>query len=338
MKRIVNIEKKVTLIAGGDGRYHAFPDAAILPDNRLLAVWRESDTHVASESSLLMSYGSPDGSSWSEPKILHSGFGHMPRITVSGDGTVYIIDDGAPPPVKYYAESSLFISRDGGITFERKTLGLGDGHTIPYAPAFAPDRILLKDGVPWACCAQIRLGSYGHKDDYTFCNMLYRTDDGGGSWYPGTIAACDRLVHLCEPSICRMPDGGLLGMYRLNPPPYTKTRYNFGDPDGYTWTEPAEAPFDGQRPTAGFLSDGRLLVTYRKITPPYGVCAWIGTLDELKSGGGAEIELLSADGIGLGDMGYTGWVETAPGKIVCVTHHRYPDEPMSMIRSVGFEI
>ena len=336
MKRIDSISLDTVTVYGNDGFYHSFPDLAGLPDGRLLAVWRKADRHVASYSSLLMAYGSPDGSSWSAPRVLNEGFGHMPRITVSEDGKIYIIDDGAPPPVKYYAESSLFVSSDGGLTFERHRLGLGDGRTIPYAPSFAPDKVLLSGGEPYACCAQIRLGSYGHRDGYTFCCMLYRTEDGGMTWYPGTVTGCDTGVPLCEPSLCRMPDGNLLALYRVNPPPHKSTRFNIGDRDGYTWSEVKKAPFDGQRPTAGFVSDGRLLVTYRRITRPYGVCAWLGTLEELENGGGCELELIPADDIGLGDMGYTGWTEHSRGRIVCLSHHRLKDEPLSVIRAVEF--
>ena len=209
MKRIDNKALDSVLIAGNDGFYNSFPDLAKLPDGRLLAVWRKADRHVASFSSLLMSYGSTDGSRWSEPAVLCGEFGHMPRITVSENGKVFIIDDGAPPPVAYYAESSLFVSDDGGKSFERHTLDMGPGRVIPQAPSFAPGKILLSNGEPWACCAQIRLGSKGHKDVWTQCDMLYRTEDGGKSWYPGTVTACDFRAPVCEPSLCRMPDGRL---------------------------------------------------------------------------------------------------------------------------------
>ncbi len=337
MKTISSFKKDVITLAGNDGRYHSFPDVAVLPDRRLFAVWREADSHVASESRLLISYGTPDGGSWNKPAVLHEGFGHMPRVTVT-PAKVYIIDDGAPPPTAYPAESSLFVSDDGGNSFRRIALDVGDARTIPDAPCFAPDKILVLADGTLACAAQIRLGSRGHRDDHTFCNLLYRSEDGGATWFPGTVLAVERGLKLCEPSLCRVPDGRLLAMYRVNAHPAEHTRFHFGDADGYEWDALREAPFFGHRPTAGFLSDGRLLVTYRKVSAPRAVCAWVGTLADLAADGGTEYELLPAPTVSPGDMGYSGWVETAPGRIVCVAHHREPEEEHSVIRTVRFDV
>ena len=336
MKRIENRPLEKIIIAKKEDRYLSFPDTAILPDGRFFAVWRDADAHVAKESHLMLAYGSRDGRQWTEPQALTDDFGHMPRITVFADGNVKIIDDGSPSPLPRLVESSIFTSADGGKTFARRFLPLGNGREIAQAPVFAPDKLLSCPDGTLVCAAQLRLGSTGRRDDHTFVNLLYRSGDNGVTWYAGTVLACERNLKLCEPSVCRMPDGRLLVLYRVNAAPAEHSRYQLGDENGYRFGGLSEAPFYGQRPTAGFTSDGHLLVTYRRVQKPFGVCAWYGTLEELQNGGGCELELCNADGIPAGDMGYSGWAEYAPGCFLCVTYHRTPDEPKPSICAIPF--
>lgn len=54
---------------------------------------------------------------------------------------------------------------------------------------------------------------------------------------------------------------------------------SFSEDDGRTWSHPVEAPFSGDRPFAGQLPDGRVLVTFRNQAGRPGLHAWLGDIE-----------------------------------------------------------
>lgn len=329
-----------TILSKHPTRYHSFPDVVKTISGRLIAVFRDADGHVAGESRLMITHSDDSGEMWSVPTVLDPVCGHMPRISLLPDGTIVILDDGAPPNHPQgklpHVRTRLFRSVDDGETFSGSVLSPGTNRDVPECPTFAPDRILPLSDTEWITLGQVRLGSVQFK--HSFANFVYRTADSGKNWRVEEIAACDLNRKITEPSMTRLPEGRILAVYRDNQAG-APSKWNTADGDGTNWTELCHAPFCGQRPTVGVLSDGRLLVTYRKTDRPFGTGAWVGTLEQLAAGDNTgEFMLMPLnDGIGLGDMGYSGWVELEPGVVYAVYHHA--DEPgHSYIRGVRIEL
>ncbi len=313
-----------TIVSKTNGFYYAFPDIVQTNDGALIVAFRESKKHVAEESRLMVSRSYDGGETWKEAEVLDNLCGHMPRISKFPDGRLVMIDDGAPPVQKVceepYIQTRLFISEDNGKTFKKTVLSPGTLRDIPDCPTFAPDKIIPLSENDWITMGQVRLGRYEYK--HSFAIFVYRSTDGGKTWHVEELSACDLSKRLTEPSMVILPDKRLLTFYRDNENA-KPSLWNVGDSRGNNWGELAEAPFCGQRPTAGLLSDGRFLVTYRKTDKPYGTAAWVGSFEQLcdKDGSGEFMIMASEDNIPLGDIGYSGWVEISPGVVYVVYHH-----------------
>ncbi len=141
-------------------------------------------------------------------------------------------------------------------------------------------------------------------------------------------------VHLCEPGIIRSPDGRTLAaLLREN----SRTRNSFvifSNDEGQTWTAPRELPgaLTGDRHTAKYAPDGRLLVSFRDMTrdsPTRGDwVAWVGTFDDIVEGREGQYRVRLMDNTKDADCAYPG-VEVLPdGTFVLTTYgHWTAGEP-----------
>ncbi|BDS08548.1 sialidase [Oceaniferula spumae] len=130
---------------------------------------------------------------------------------------------------------------------------------------------------------------------------LYKifTKDGGLTWsYPEMIHSSTD-IHLCEPGIIRSPDGKQLAVLLRENSRRKNSHVIFSNDEGRTWTSPRELPrtLTGDRHTAKYASDGRLLIVFRSYTsrrgdfaridetvkwPTEGDCAaWVGTYEDI---------------------------------------------------------
>lgn len=131
--------------------------------------------------------------------------------------------------------------------------------------------------------------------------VLYKifTRDGGLSWsYPEKVFGSSQ-IHLCEPGIIRSPDGQQLAVLLRENARRKNSHVIFSNDEGKTWTAPRELPrtLTGDRHTAKYASDGRLLIVFRARTttktdfdrkdqkiawPTEGDCAaWVGTYEDI---------------------------------------------------------
>jgi hypothetical protein len=175
---------------------------------------------------------------------------------------------------------------------------------------------------------------------------LYKTfsEDGGETWsMPEAIFAAD-TVHLCEPGLIRSIDGRqLAALLREN----TRTHNSFvifSEDEGKSWSTPKELPraLTGDRHTAKYAPDGRLLVSFRdmaKSSPTYGDwVAWVGTYDDVVSGREGQYRIRLMDNKKDADCGYPG-VEVLPdGTFVLTTYGHWIEHADPYIVSVRLHL
>ena len=123
---------------------------------------------------------------------------------------------------------------------------------------------------------------------------LYKTfsQDGGLSWSKPEAIFASSEIHLCEPGCIRSPDGKQLAVLLRENRRRKRSHIIFSNDEGKTWSPPREVPLPltGDRHTAKYAPDGRLLISFRCIAPtsqrkgrPFegDWVAWVGTYQDL---------------------------------------------------------
>ena len=179
---------------------------------------------------------------------------------------------------------------------------------------------------------------------------LYKTlsTDGGLTWSrPETVYAASE-VHLCEPGILRSPDGKELAMLLRENSRRKNSHVMFSEDEGKTWSEPRELPdaLNGDRHTGKYGRDGRLLVSFRSISPtekegPFDGdwVAWVGTYADLVEGRPGQYLVRLKDNTYRGDCAYPG-VEVLPDDTFVVTtygHWEAGEQPYILSVRLGLE-
>lgn len=153
-----------------------------------------------------------------------------------------------------------------------------------------------------------------------------------------------RGAGLCEAGVVTSPDGKRVAL--LFRPQHKKTNamIAFSDDAGLTWTDPTEmaGSLTGERHTAKYTPDGRLVVFFRdysplnKANPSHGDwVAWVGTWDDLLHTREGQCRLWLKRNYGnstsdrIGDCGYTG-VEVLPdGRVLGISYGHWDVVPGS---------
>ncbi|MCB1203748.1 MAG: exo-alpha-sialidase [Verrucomicrobiae bacterium] len=177
------------------------------------------------------------------------------------------------------------------------------------------------------------------------------TTDGGLTWgQPETIYSSSE-VHLCEPGVIRSPDGKSLVVLLRENARRKNSHVIFSDDEGETWSPPRELPvtLTGDRHTGKYGPDGRLLISFRGITPGMSRvrgteestgpmptagdwAAWVGTWEDLVDGKPGQYVVRLMDNHKGADTAYPG-VEILPdGTFVLVTYGHWTagEEPYLM--------
>ncbi len=167
-----------------------------------------------------------------------------------------------------------------------EALRSGPGH---YMAMFHDDGRFIRGGPGefWGSPAGPRTNTF----------TLYQTlsDDGGLTWSNPQAIWQGSDVHLCEPGCIRSPDGKQLAVLLRENARRKNSHVIFSDDEGKTWTKPREVPLalTGDRHTAKYAPDGRLLVSFRCISPtakraerPFETdwVGWVGTYDDIVHG------------------------------------------------------
>lgn len=329
--------RRVT-VSRNDDRYECFPDVAILPDERLITVYRESEGHVGREYTHLVWRTSADsGETWSERNVLIEANRtgglekwNCPRIGVLNDGRIYILCDRYPVDTGHEDEGSttfIWWSTDGSSW---------DGPHDTGIYGIVPDRICQLPGgrmllaTHWRSAGTDRLSQ-----------TVAISDDGGVTWSDRITVAANPELDLCEASILRMPSGELVCYMRENSGKGLPVFKSISTDDGESWSPAVPTLMaGGHRPVAGYLPGGDVMITYRQTIGGRGTGAQntfafrepvdSALAEDFQSQTGNVLPLdhdrsLNRDG------GYTGWV-ALPDNRVFVVNYIVDDAPRAQIR------
>ena len=342
-------------IARDDSVYEGFPDVRMLPGERLLCMYRESDAHVASTSRIMLIESDDRGRTWTNQRQFEVTRSYAEdrsvwintRIATLSDGRLVTNYDAFvyPDSIESHGASQALLACQTFLSFsedEGKTWT--DRHLIE-AEGIVSDRLLVVRDDLWLLAIPHFIGRFPD----AFRVEVARSHDGGRTWPIASLAAEEEGFQHDEPSLLVLPDGRLLMVMRENVHTNRPSHYVISEDDGWTWSTPRPTPFYGDRPSADLLQSGRLLVTYRNVEPAPdetitvvgrnpGTWAWLGDLSGLTGSGGEsrflELEYDPCVDM-LGDYGYSAFVQFDDGEIFCAYHHR-EEAPQSYIRGCWF--
>lgn len=287
-RRIIprRLESLRTEVIYANSRHYAKnPDFCLLPDGRILCVFLEADQHIPLEYARIILMESADGGNqWGKRRVvgesstLHNwGAGESlarepwitPRISRLRDDRLAILcdkDDHSHDHDSQEPGIHIWWSSDEGATWtEPRNTGI---------PGIEPDKVVetpagtLLIGTHVLSSATQRLGEY-----------VARSTDRGQTWRPVVPIARDDIHNYCEGSIVPLPSGRLVCVMRENNHNNYPCYLSFSDDDGLNWSTPVEAPFSGDRPYGGVLSDGRFFVTYPDQAGLPVTNAWVGDIE-----------------------------------------------------------
>ena len=174
-----------------------------------------------------------------------------------------------------------------------------------------------------------------------------RSMDGGLTWRAPEAVFSAADVHLCEPGIVRSPDGRRLAALLRENSRSRNSHAMFSDDEGRTWSKPRELPdvLNGDRHTAKYAPDGRLFVSYRRVSPqgkasPFDGdwVAWVGTWNDLADGREGQYVVRLKDNLKAADCAYPG-VEVLPdGTIVTTTYGHWVSGEAPYVLSIRLRL
>ncbi len=338
-------QRRQVVVDKEKGQYLGHPTTVLLEDNKtMLCVYPKGHGRGAivykrsTDAGLTWSDRLPTPASWATSKEVPT----LHRV-VDAEGTKRIIMFSGLYPVR------MAVTEDDGKTWS-ELKPVGDWGGI----------------VTMGCVEPLRTGkgrymAMFHDDGRFFTSTnrrqkpktvtLYKTfsKDGGLTWSFPTAIHKSKTVHLCEPGIIRSPDGKRLAVLLRENTRRKKSHVIFSDDEGQTWTEPREVPLTltGDRHTAKYAPDGRLLISFRCRSPkPLADrrsfegdwVAWVGTWDDIVHGRDGQYVLRLKDNHKGYDCAYPG-VEVLPdGTFVTTTYGHWDKGEQPYILSVRVKL
>jgi len=336
---------KIT-VSRNDEVYECFPDLVHTNSGKLIVIYRESDSHGAQDySHLIMRHSLDDGESWSERFVLIESYQeegvlfkyNCPRISQLADGRLAALCDGYPvPPGESFdrttSYSFFWYSEDDGETWSEPV-------KTPIT-GIVPDKLFeTKDGT-WLVAVHVGVAG----EEYLH-QRVFRSTDQGESWEGPITVVNQEGLNPCEASIIQLPDGMLVCYMRENSGKGWPAPKAFSTDDGQSWDGPYDTVMPGcQRPVAGHLPSGDIMVTFRHRTGGNGPghnnfwaykepVASAAAPDPAEQGG--IIMALDHDGHARADTGYSGGCGLDDGTIL-VVNYIMDDADMAQIRGYYF--
>ena len=178
----------------------------------------------------------------------------------------------------------------------------------------------------------------------TFRLFQVRSRDGGRTWgRPQQIWEGDK-EHLCEPGAIRSPDGRTVALLLRENRRVRESQIITTTDEGHSWSVPRSLPREltGDRHTAQYALDGRLVVTFRDMaqdSPTKGDwVAWVGTWDDLMRGTPGQYRVRFKDNTNAWDSTYPGLERLHDGTFVATTYGHWTAGEQPYILSARFSL
>lgn len=322
-----NDRPRQTVVDREAGHYLGHPTTVLLEDGKtIIAVYPQGH----GRGPIVMKRSTDGGLTWSDRLPVPANWStslETPTIhrTIDSAGTKRLIVFSGLYPAR------LAVSEDDGATWSPlQPIGTWGGIVVMgsverlqdgrYLALFHDDGRFIREN--------------GHRSGTM---TLYRSysRDGGVHWSdPEGIFSADS-IHLCEPGLVRSPDGRQLAMLLRENTRTHNSYVMFSDDEGDHWSAPRELPaaLTGDRHTAKYAPDGRLLISFRDMarnSPTFGDwVAWVGTYQDIAAGGDGQYRVRIKDNVKGSDCAYPG-VEVLPDGVFVLTtygHWSAGDEP-----------
>lgn len=323
------------VVSKDDSIYEAWPDLVQTDSGKLICVFSECEHHCNRDNARIMITESLDrGRTWSAKKPLtekgkKDDYFNCARISKMRDGRLAIICDRLKGYDKENtATTYLWYGDKEGENWSEPIL-------LPFN-GIVPDKFLqLKNG-------RLIISNHSRNNiNNKLEQQLWYSDDCGRTWSDKVVVAADDRYNLCEASILECENNTLVAFLRENSFAGYDIMKVISHDNGETWGEIINTPIDGgHRPVSAFLSDGRVMITYRYI--PCGTqnvfAAFLRKEDLLETERQKQkvrIMPLDYDRNPAPDLGYTGWTQFDDGEIYVVNYIK-DDADKAYIRGYSF--
>lgn len=251
----------------------------------------------------------------------------QPIINDAGDKAVKMVtgaldDYAALPEEEQIAGSYIRVSEDYGVTWG-ETIYLPI--TAPHGPTLCKDGSLIYLGIETYETDRIRFRKLTGGNENA---SLYRSRDGGYTWtLESKIAAPDWLNEnqfLDEPHVLELPDGRILGAFRIEGTHPFSIGFCVSEDGGKSWGEVYPTGVSGSPPHLMMHSSGALICAYGRREAPCGERAMVSY--DLGKTWEEDYVLHNAKNEKDGDLGYPSTVELDDGSLMTVYYQKYEDD------------
>ena len=166
------------------------------------------------------------------------------------------------------------------------------------------------------------------------------SEDGGLTWGAPRELWSGADLNLCEPGCVRSPDGKRLALLLRENRRAKNSHVMFSEDEGLHWSAPRELDpaLTGDRHTARYAKDGRLVVTFRDMraeSPTKGDwIAWVGSFEDLERSQPGQYRVRLADNLEGADCGYPGAELLPDGTFVFATYGHWAEKESPYILCV----
>lgn len=244
----------------------------------------------------------------------------------------------------------MAVSEDEGTTWGE----LLSMETLPAGIVAMADVIALNTGKGhYMATYHRRLDGIDARGPFkTLVPLVTFSEDGGMSWSaPIPVGSGIRDKHLCEGGFVRSPDGKTIAMLLRENNRLYNSQVIFSTDEGKTWSPPKTLPaaLNGDRHQVVYLTDGRLLVQFRDLTPHKKAgnissptegdwVAWVGQWSDIVDGTQGEYRIRMKDNTEGADTAYPAGELLPDGTLVCTTYGHFDKMESPYIRTVRFKI
>jgi hypothetical protein len=173
---------------------------------------------------------------------------------------------------------------------------------------------------------------------------VYTSLSGGLTWDTPRQVWQGSDMHLCEPGAIRSPDGNEIAVMLRENRRVAPSQVIFSRDEGESWSapQPLASTLMGDRHTAKYAPDGRLVVTMRDTNRESATngdwVVWVGHYDDLKSQGEGEYFVRLMDNKHQWDCGYAGLELLPDGTFVSTSYGHWQQDESPYVVSVRFSL